>query len=313
MSDSEPSSLLSPKILRTLEGLRELPSIPVVAAAVLNAVDDPNLSASSMAKLIERDPALTARTLAVANSPFYGFARRISTVELAVVMLGMTTIKEIVMSVILQRIFAHVKPALLDVRAFWRYSVFCGTTARTFARKLGYRVAGEAFVAGLIHDVGVLIEAQFFPKEFVALRELQATSGCSFVEAEYAVFSAAHTHIGAWFAAKWQLPKQLIDSTLWHHTPSPPETAFLAATGDSQQTANDAAQTLTALVALSEFFAADMGFKSWASEEIDSPLYLPDDLLEHLRANPLMDSEDSIAALRNNLREEYEAAVELFA
>lgn len=298
--------MLSDNILRTLENLRELPSIPAVAAAVLNAVDDPDLSAGSMAKLIERDPALTARTLAVANSPFYGFVRRISTVELAVVMLGMTTIREIVLSAILQRIFARVRPALLDVRAFWRYSVFCGTTARTFARKLGYRVAGEAFVAGLIHDVGVLIEAQFFPKDFAAVRELQATTSCSFVEAELAVFQASHAHIGAWFAAKWQLPRQLIDAILWHHTPVPPETAFAAA-------ANDAAQPLTAMAALSELFAADMGFKAWAAEELDSPLYIPDDLLEHLRANPLMDSEDSIAALRNNLREEYEAAVELFA
>ncbi len=309
MSASEHSNLLSDKVLNTLENLRELPSIPAVAAAVLSAIEDPDLSASSISRLIERDPALTARTLAVANSPFYGFVRRISTVELAVVMLGVSTMKEIVLSVILQRIFTRIRPALLDVRTFWRYSVYCGTTARTLARKLGYRVAGEAFVAGLIHDIGVLIEAQFFPKEFEQVRELQATASCSFIEAELEVFNAAHTHLGAWFASKWQLPHQLINAIYWHHTPSPPETAFapIASTKDSET-----AQPLTAMVALSEFFAADMGFKSWAAEDVESPLYLPDDLLELLRSNPLMDSEDSIEALRNNLREEYELAVQFF-
>lgn len=301
--------MFSGKILRTLENMRELPSIPAVAAAALSAVDDPNLSASSISKLIERDPALTARTLAVANSPFYGFARRISTVELAVVMLGMTTIKEIIISVILQRVFARVRPALLDVRAFWRYSVFCGTTSRVFARKLGYRIAGEAFVAGLIHDIGVLIEAQFFPKEFTVLREIQATAGCSFIEAELEVFSTDHTHIGAWFAAKWQLPKQLIDSIKWHHTPALPEEALGS---DDTSAGNTTAQPLAAMVALAEFFAADMGFKHWAAEETDSPLYLPDELLEQLRTKPLMDTEDNIEALRNNLREDYEAAVQFF-
>jgi len=154
--------MLELTIQRKLESLRQLPTVPFVLSEVLNAVDNVNMSAAALASIIERDQSLAARVLAVANSPFYGFSRKISTIDLAIVVLGLNSIKEIVLSLVIKRFFTNIRRDLFDVNAFWQYSVFCGACSRLLARKLDYRIAGEAFVAGLTHDIGYIILIQYF-------------------------------------------------------------------------------------------------------------------------------------------------------
>jgi HD-like signal output (HDOD) protein len=313
--------MLNTSIRTKLESMQQLPAIPAVASIVLQAIDNPDSSGIVLAKLIERDPALTARVLAVANSPFYGFSRKISTVELAIVLLGLSTIKEIIISLILQGVFARVKNNVFDINSFWRYSVFCGSTARFFARRLGYRVAGEAFVAGLMHDVGVLIEAEYFTKEFLEIREHQLKWGVSFVEAELTVIQCTHADIGAWLAERWQLPPQLIESLYYHHSLDLADKEPLAHASihsnkiavSAQEKAfylqQEIEQPLTALVALAELFAAELGFKKWANEpENTSPLYMPATLIEQLTSIEM--KEFLGHQLEERLVEEFDAAVE---
>jgi len=307
--------MLNPFVQEKLESLKQLPTMPAIASAVLQTMDNADVNGVVLAKLIERDAALTARVLAVANSPFYGFSRKISTVELALVLLGLSTVKEIIISLILQGVFAKIQSNILDINVFWRYSVFCGSTSRFLARKLGYRVAGEAFVAGLMHDIGILIEAQYLTKEFVDIQHLQHKNGLSFLEAEYHVLQCTHCDIGAWFAEKWQLPAQLIESLYYHHSSDLKEKAVLAHFSDGkpiQETAyylqQSIEQPLTALVALSEHFAAELGFKHWSGEdETSSPLYLPTPLVEHLTSLQFNDTPHS---LQDHLMDEFSAAVE---
>ncbi len=313
--------MLNDLVRSKLESMKQLPAIPAVASMVLQAIDNPDTSGTILAKLIERDPALTARVLAVANSPFYGFSRKISTVELAIVLLGLSTIKEIIISLILQGVFARVQNRVFDINAFWRYSVFCGSTARFLARRLGYRVAGEAFVAGLMHDVGILIEAEFFTKEFLEIRRHQVKWGVSLIEAELTVLQCTHTDIGAWFAEKWQLPPQLIESLYYHHSISLSDKEPLAhasvqsnrVSASVQEKAfylqQEIEQPLTALVALSELFAAELGFKQWANEaESASPLYIPTTLIEQLTSIEMKEYLGN--NLQDRLVEEFESAVE---
>ena len=312
--------MLNEKIRTKLESMKQLPAIPAVASVVLQAIDNPDTSGIYLAKLIERDTALTIRVLSVANSPFYGFSRKISTVELAIVLLGLSTIKEIIISLIIQGVFARVKNKVFDINQFWRYSVFCGSTARYFARRLGYRVAGEAFVAGLMHDVGILIQAEFFTKEFLEIREHQLKWRVSYVEAELTILECTHTDIGAWLAEKWQLPSQLIESLYYHHSndindkqPLFPPTNTINIMTNKKDIAfhlqQEIEQPLTALVALSELFAGELGFKQWANEsENNSTLYIPAILIEQLTSIQLKEY------LGNNLQErlieEFDSAVE---
>ena len=201
-----------------LARLRELPTIPHIMAEVLRAMEDPDISASKLAKIIEKDQSLTAKILKSANSPLYGFVRRISTIDLAIVVLGLNTIREIVLSLVIYKFFAKIDPKYFNVKAFWEYSVFCGSTSKLMARKLGYRLAGEAFVAGLMHDVGILILVEYFENDYKKIFNISYTDKISELEAERQVLGFTHAEIGYWLAEKWNLPDPLCQAILHHHT-----------------------------------------------------------------------------------------------
>ncbi len=305
--------MLDPKVRRKLESLTQIPTIPFVISQVLSAVDNENLSASALASIIEKDQALTMRVLTVANSPFYGFSRRISTIDLAIVILGLNTIKEIVLSLAIQKFFANVRRDIFDVKAFWRYSVLCGAAGRVLARKLNYRLAGEAFVAGLIHDIGILILIQYFPSQFNDIRKKQAYYKSTFVEAEMEVLQCTHADIGAWLAKKWKLPENIEQSVQFHHlTYVQAKIAHLKQKRSKINEKNIEAefdQPLTTIVALSEWFAREMGFKEWALEEYrSSTLFLADQLIEEMRDHDLLSPDSVIEIIKQEITDEYEKA-----
>lgn len=314
--------MLSEKILAKLESRKDLPTIPATASAVLQSIDDPNASAASLARIIERDVSLTARVLAVANSPFYGLLRKVSTVELALVILGLSAVKEILLSLVVQRIFANMRTDLLDVRDFWNYSVYCGSTARFLARKLGYRVAGEAFVAGLIHDIGILIIAQFLPKEFTEIRRIQNSGAISYNEAEQYVLGNSHNEVGLWFAERWNLPEQLRCAIYCHHWTTWSDETLPSMGAEllhkespeksvKKQLPRNVAlenRVLTSLVGLSEFFAINGGFTKWMLDEKKYDLFIHDDLLAQVQSTFNLEDDESLVALLNTLHSEYELA-----
>lgn len=301
--------MLNDKIRRKLESLSHLPTIPVVITEVLSALDNPRLSASRLASLIERDQALTTRVLTVANSPFYGLMRRISTIDLAVVILGLNSIKEIVMSFVLQRFFAGISKNIFDIKNFWDYSLFCGASSRFLARRLGYRLAGEAFVAGLMHDIGILILVQFFSKEFALIRKVQQKNNLTFIEAEQLVMNTTHSEIGQWFADRWSLPKQLCDAILNHHKSYIEVISESSVSqGDDNNKLSSEEQPLTLIVAMSEWFAAELGFKIWAMESKPSELYLANDVLSDIQENDLLNPESALEVMKQEIIEEYQKA-----
>lgn len=306
--------MLSPKIQKKLESLTTLPTIPYVISEVLGAVDNTNISAGKIGRLIEKDQALTAKVLSVANSPFYGFSRKISTIDLAIVVIGLNSIKEIVLSLVIQKFFASAKKDVFDINSFWKYSVFSGSSSRVIARKLGYKLAGEAFVVGLMHDIGILILTQFFPSQFRDIRVLQKTNDISLTEAEKTIIDCTHCDIGAWFCKKWNLPEQLYHAILNHHTSYLEFRMMLEELENSKNPVYknisfaETEQPLTAIVALSEWFAAEMGFKTWAMEKSPSPLFLAAEIIEEIREHDVLSPESAIEVLKQEIMEEYRKA-----
>ena len=310
--------MLEPSIRRKLDSLRQLPTIPFVISEVLSAVDNVNMSAASLANLIERDQTLTARVLAVANSPFYGFTRRISTIDLAIVLMGLNAIKEIVLSLVLQRFFSVVSNDDFDVKSFWYYSVYCGASSRYLARKLRYRIAGEAFVAGLMHDIGILILIQNFSKQFLEIRRKQFLKRCSFVHAEKLVIKCTHADIGAWLAERWNLPEQLCNAIRNHHSLYVDQILAdiknlklnkINTDGDIEDKKfNESEQPLTILVAASEWLATEMGFKQWAKESSPSPLYLPNSTIVEIQRHDVLKPESAFEVIKQEILEEYNKA-----
>lgn len=303
--------MLNSLLVAKLNSLQQLPLLPSTAAEALQLIDNPRTSAGLLGKIIERDQALVARVLKVANSPFYGFPREISTIDLAIVVLGFDAIKETIMSLVIQGVFSHTHSNQLDIQEFWKYSLFCGTAARFLARKLGYRLAGEAFVAGLMHDIGVLIIAQSMPRELAAIRREQKERYTSLIAAEQHVIAATHCEIGAWLAEKWNLPQQLINAIAFHHVTAL-NTAHIHAQ-DALVTPSDSKHDalphpLTAIVALSEWFADHLGFKQWAQESTPSELHIPQEVFDKIGAHDILDPSSAIEALKPALLDEYEKA-----
>ncbi|NLO19250.1 MAG: HDOD domain-containing protein [Ignavibacteria bacterium] len=309
--------MLNPAIRKKLDSLRQLPTIPFVISEVLQAVDNTNLSASTLANLIERDQALTASVLTAANSPYYGFARRIATVDLAVVVMGLNAIREIVLSMLLRRLMININPAILDIESFWRYSVFCGAASRVIARKYGYRLAGEAFVAGLVHDIGILVLAQYFSKEYLKIRQVQQVRRFSLVDAEKIVLKSSHSDVGAWLAEKWNLPKQICDVILFHHTAYDdlPQNEKKSEGLEAEEqisrysSLDNLKQPLTVVVSTSEWLAWNMGYKTWANETSSSKLCISQELIEQIKNHEVLDSSSAVELLKLEIIEEFEKAL----
>jgi HD-like signal output (HDOD) protein len=207
------------RIKRITESIIGLPTLPTVVAKMITLVDNPRTSATSLARLIASDQALTARILKLANSAYYGFSREISTVNMAIVVLGFNTVKEMGLSLSVFDAFKYGKPNdQFDLNRFWEHSIACGIASRMLARTFYTRFTGEAFVAGLLHDIGKVILNQYFHDDFMKIIELQI-GGISLEEAENQVIGTHHSQIGSWLAEKWNLPRLISRTLLYHHEP----------------------------------------------------------------------------------------------
>jgi len=200
----------SAKIRRITERIIGLPTLPTVVAKMIELVDNPKTSAASLGKLISSDQALTAKILKLANSAYYGFPREISTVNLAIVVLGFNTVKDMGLSVsILEAFSENSDNTLFDLAKFWEHSIGCGVAARMLAKRFNYRISGEAFVAGLLHDVGKVILNQYLSHDFRRIIELVRQRECFLVEAEKEILDVTHPMVGTWLAEKWNMPSHI--------------------------------------------------------------------------------------------------------
>jgi putative nucleotidyltransferase with HDIG domain len=212
--------------MRTPEQIKErvltiiqLPALPTIAMEVIQMVDNPKTSASSLGKLISADQALTAKVLKIANSPFYGFPKKISTIDFAIIILGFDALREIVISISLVSSLQRKADKYIDAKAFWDHSIATGVIARRLARDLGYRISGEVFVAGLLHDMGISILHKYFAGDFKRIVDIVRESDLAFLEAEESVLQVTHAEVGGWLAERWNLPDHLTEAISLHHTP----------------------------------------------------------------------------------------------
>ena len=207
------------EIKRITRNIINLPTLPTVVAKMIELVDNPKTTASSLGKLISSDQVLTAKVLKLANSAFYAFPRKIATVNLAIVVLGFDMIKNLVLSVSVIDRFSKESDRGFDVMKFWEHSVGCGVAGRMVAGEYGYRVSGEVFTSGLLHDIGKLILREYLKVEFQEIVEIVEERDISFIEAEREVLGVTHTEIGGWLGDKWNLPGQLVEAIRTHHHP----------------------------------------------------------------------------------------------
>ncbi|MBN1982313.1 MAG: HDOD domain-containing protein [Chitinivibrionales bacterium] len=208
------------KIKQVTEKIIGLPTLPTVISKMLELVDNPKTSTAILAKLISTDQALTSRILKLANSAYYGFAREIYTVDMAIVVMGFNAVKEMGLSLSVFDMFKEASNCHhFDITQFWRHCIGCAVSARILAKYFQTIRTAESFVAGLLHDMGKIIINQYFNEKFVEIitTVLQTKEKTEIVEER--ILGAHHGTIGGWLANRWHLPHLITDTVSFHHNP----------------------------------------------------------------------------------------------
>ncbi len=201
--------------------IESLPALPTVAFRIMRITADPKSTANDLMKVINRDVSLTAKILKIANSPFYGLAREISSLQHAVTVLGFKEIRNLVISTVAFDSFKSLKQSeKFNINKFWKHSFSCGIAAKIIATDL--KCSGnELFVAGLIHDIGKLAMYIAFPFQFEKYIELINPLKFKYTafEVEKDIFGMTHDEAGMKLLEKWLFPKNLISAVGFHHHP----------------------------------------------------------------------------------------------
>ncbi|MGE5362996.1 MAG: HDOD domain-containing protein [Bacteroidota bacterium] len=203
-----------------LSNVYNLPSIPLVMLEVTRLLDNPMTSAAELGRVIGRDQGLVTKVLTVANSPLYGLPRRVSTIDFAIVILGFEHIKNIVIALSMIEAFKHRSGRNLDQKSYWMHSIVTATAAKRIADDLGYHFTGEAFTAGLLHDLGIPVIHKYFNHDFERICELVNSGEMDYSSAQAEVLGLKHEEIASILSQKWNLPLTLNDAILHHHEPS---------------------------------------------------------------------------------------------
>ncbi|HRX86876.1 MAG TPA: HDOD domain-containing protein [Phycisphaerae bacterium] len=204
-----------------LAAVGEIATLPEVTVKIIEVVEDPKGTARDLHEVIKKDPALSAKVLKVVNSAFYGLPGQVASVDRAIVLLGLSAVKNIAIAASISRLFnsAH-KSDLFDARELWRHSVAVGVAAKKISQAAG-DLAGheEMFLAGLIHDLGLLIERQAFPDKLNEVVRAKLDTQENFLEIEQRIIGATHQDFGDALTTRWKFPRHLRAAVGFHHNP----------------------------------------------------------------------------------------------
>jgi putative nucleotidyltransferase with HDIG domain len=269
----------------------DLPTIPVVATKVMQLIENESASAEELAKVVASDPAVAARVLKISNSSFYGCQRQIQTLSHAIMVLGFSTLKSLVVAASVKQVY---KPYGLTEKMLWEHSFGAGLAARVIANSTRLVNEEEAFLGGLFHDIGKIILNSLDNQQFQMVVQKCYNDGMSFLDAEQQVFSYNHAEVGGLVIKKWNFPAILMQAVLKHHS------FDFAEDEDTYQV------RLTCVVGLANLFCHKLGMGVREPE---------DDLLLHesVPARLLNLDEARIESLLEKISEAYEKDKSFFS
>jgi HD-like signal output (HDOD) protein len=207
-------------ITESVRKVTTIATLPEVTAEIIRTVEDPRSTAGALHKIVSHDPALVTRILKVVNSAFYGLPGQIGSIERAIVLLGLTAVKNIAVAASLGQMFRGARLSVeFSAKDLWTHCVAVGVTAREIARQMKLTIADEAFLAGMIHDVGLLVELQLWPENLRKVCETARTGSQSFCDVERAILGVDHEQLGMGLAEHWKFPRPVQLVAGFHHQP----------------------------------------------------------------------------------------------
>jgi len=226
MSFTEPAAgnreSKSPIINGTLiQRCSQIAMLPAAAVKIIGLIDDPDSTPQNLIDVISHDPAVTVRLLKVVNSSYYGMSKQISTIKMAVMLLGINTVKNISIAATLVKYLrgGRISPDF-DAGDLWTHSITVATGAMMLAQHAPTVSPDEAFLAGLIHDIGILVEIQAYRADFVrVIHKLNEDEQLTFRMAEEETIGVSHEVIGCAWCKAMNFPRSLQLATGYHHRP----------------------------------------------------------------------------------------------
>ena len=205
-------------LLQKIQGLQHIPTIPAVLAPLLRYLEQPleDLDVQKVTDMIAQDKSLAAQCLQMANSPLFGRWQKIDSLRGAILGLGFQRVSDIAMSCGVLNLTP--KDTGIDPVVFWEHSLGCALVCRHFARKISYPDPGKAYLAGLLHDLGIIVNLWMLPKEFRAVYESARRQGIPLYEAEKAILGFTHCESGRLLADQWELSTDLREVVSLHHS-----------------------------------------------------------------------------------------------
>ncbi len=195
-----------------------MPTIPVILRPLLRCLDQPaeQIDVGRIVELVSYDKSIAAQCVRMANSALFGRAQPVESVRTAVMNLGIWRVRDLLFSNSLSQVI----PAnrwIVDPVVFWRHSLGCALVCRKFAEIIGYADTEKAYLAGLLHDIGILVNSMVVPVEFRATVEKASREQIPLDEAEFATLGFTHSDSGRVLGEAWKIPPDLVQAIELHH------------------------------------------------------------------------------------------------
>jgi len=216
-------------VAKAIESLGEIGTLPETMTRIIEVVEDPRGTTDQLNDVISHDPALAARVLKLVNSAFYGLPGQVSDLRRAIILLGQAAVRDVAISTSLGHMFSvQPAPGLFDARDLWKHCIAVALVAKKTARSVGMTAReNELFLAGLIHDLGLIVERQTVPEELAEVCRRAEAGQADFLELEREIIGATHQDFGHALTLKWRFPQDLRAGASNHHNPE-------ALSGDSR-------------------------------------------------------------------------------
>jgi putative nucleotidyltransferase with HDIG domain len=214
--------LKNPELQGVVSRLQSLPSLPSLFVEVTHELDSKDPSLPRIARLVSEDMAMTAKILQLVNSAFFGLRCRISSPMQAVQMLGLDTLRALVLTTHVFEEFRTRSLGEAEISYLWEHSLAVAAFAKHIAafEKADRQLVEDCFTAGLLHDAGKLILASAMENKYQHVLDAMRKSGQKMIAAELEILGCSHAEVAAYLLGLWGLPEAVIDGVAWHHAPS---------------------------------------------------------------------------------------------
>jgi two-component system, cell cycle response regulator len=214
------SAMMNQELLEEILSCPNLPSLPAVALRVIELTNDSNVKLDELANTIQNDQGLSAKILRTVNSSFYGLRQRCATINKALVMLGLSPVKTLALGFSLVSSLRDDKDKEFDFPSYWRRGLYTAVAAKTVAEAAKIKQGDEAFLAGLLQDVGMVAMYRAMPARYLEVLRSAGGNHRQLVKHELGIFELQHPDIGAMLAQRWKFPDELILPVKYHERPS---------------------------------------------------------------------------------------------